>query len=74
MKFNWSQVFKAHLSTSVLKSIDSFAAVASFQLVPKYISKVKVLSKYFILKHCFLGKWWQRDKVPNCSYLMGIDP
>ena len=52
-------------------SIDSFAAVASFQLVPKYISKVKVLSKYFTLKHCFLGKWWQRDKVPNCSYLMG---
>ena len=44
-------------------SIDSFAAVASFQLVPKYISKVKVLFKY-----CFLGKWGQRYKFLKCSY------
>ena len=44
-------------------SIDSFAAVASFQLVTKYISKVKVLSKYFILKQLFPCKMGAKEQI-----------
>ena len=73
---NISQIFSAEpheiqlvpniSSTSFLQpfklSIESFAAVASFQLVPNYTSKVKVLSKYFTLKQLFplkMGAKWQ---------------
>ena len=44
-------------------SIDSFAAVASFQLVPKYISKVKVLCKYFTLKQLFRLKMGAKGQI-----------
>ena len=44
----------------------SLAAVASFELVPKYISKVKVLSKYFILKQLFPCKMGAKEQI---SYL-----
>ena len=41
--FNLSQIFETHPSTSLLKSLLTLGAVASFLLVPKYISKVKVI-------------------------------
>ena len=45
-------------------SIDSLPNVASIQFVPKYISKVKEISKSFTLKKLF--PW----KFIECSYLM----
>ena len=46
--FNVSQIFEIHPSTSLLKCLlTPIAAIASFQLIPKYMSEVKVNSKYF---------------------------
>ena len=45
-------------------SIDSVATVASFQLVPKYISKVKVISKYFTLKQLLPWKMGAKGQIP----------
>ena len=39
-------------------SVDSLAAVASFQLVPKYISKVEVISKYFTIFPIVQWRMW----------------
>ena len=44
-------------------SIGSLVAGASFQLVPKYISKVKVLSKYFTLKQLFPCKMGAKGQI-----------
>ena len=54
-------------------SIDSFAAVASFQLVTNIYQKWEYFPNVSLWNNCFLGKWGQRDKFLNCSYLMGID-
>ena len=47
-------------------SIDSLPNVASFQLVPKYISTVKGLSKYFTVKQLFPWKIGAKGQI----YLM----
>ena len=39
------------------------AAVVSFQLVPKYISKVKVIFKYFVLKQLFPCKMGAKEQI-----------
>ena len=65
----------AHPCTSfhedVKISIVSFAAVASFQLVPKYISKVEVLSKYFTLKQLFPWKMGAKGQISLMQSLNG---
>ena len=43
--------------------INSLADFASFQLVPKYKSKVKVISKYFILKQLFHWKMGAKGQI-----------
>ena len=62
MKFNSSQIFEAHPSNSLSKFLLT-PDFASFQLVPKYISKVKVLSKYITLKQLFPWKMGAKGEV-----------
>ena len=54
--FNSSQIFETHPSTGRFKFPLAQAAVASIQLVPKYMTKVKVISKYLTLKQLLPSK------------------
>ena len=59
-------VWNTFLYQPVKISVDSLAAVASFQLVPKYISKVKVISKYFTIFPIVQWRMW-------CHFLLLVD-
>ena len=73
--FNSSQIFETHPSSSQVKiSIDSLAAVASFQRVPKYISKVKVMSKNFTLKQLFPWKMGAKGQISLMQIFNGDRP
>ena len=66
-----NHIFEAHPYLKI--SIDSLAAVASFQIVPKYISKVKEFPNILLCNNCFLEKWGQRGQFVHCNCLIGID-
>ena len=62
--------FETSFHQPVEISFDSLAAVASFQLVPKYILKVKVISKCFTLKKLFS---WKKGAKGQSSLMQFIE-
>ena len=55
-------------------SIDFLADFASFQLVPKYILKVKVIFKYFTLKQLFPWKMGAKGQISLMQIFNGDRP
>ena len=55
-------------------SIDFLADFASFQLVPKYILKVKVILKYFTLKQLFPWKMGAKGQISLMQIFNGDRP
>ena len=49
------------------------AAVASIQLIPKYIAKVKVIFKYFALKQSYPSKIGANGHIYQMQLSMGAD-